>query len=165
MSRNKITITFYTLLVIIGLSITIESVFADDNSSLEIHNDVIYGGDQEQKQYEYYGNQADLFLGKKEEQNKAFNKDEKRQFDELSGTMVGGEWNQNKSDAPSKDQLFQANYSFPEFITNDSEDTSDSLIKALYASLLLLGSSLIVFIGWKLGNVFSNFQLQNKEQS
>ena len=54
MSRNKITITFYTLLVIIGLSITIESVFADDNSSLEIHNDVIYGGDQEQKQYEYY---------------------------------------------------------------------------------------------------------------
>ena len=154
MSRNKITITFYTLLVIIGLSITIESVFADDNSSLEIHNDVIYGGDQEQKQYEYYGNQADLFLGKKE-----------RQFNELTDKMFREEWNQNKSDAPSKDQLFQANYSFPEFITNDSEDTSDSLIKALYASLLLLGSSLIVFIGWKLGNVFSNFQLQNKEQS
>ena len=156
MSRNKITITFYTLLVIIGLSITIESVFADDNSSLEIHNDVIYGGDQEQKQYEYYGNQADLFLGKKEE---------KRQFNELTDKMFREEWNQKKSDAPSKDQLFQANYSFPEFITNDSEDTSDSLIKALYASLLLLGSTLIVFIGWKLGNVFSNFQLQNKEQS
>ena len=41
MSRNKITITFYTLLVIIGLAITIESAFADDKSSLEIHNDVI----------------------------------------------------------------------------------------------------------------------------
>ena len=156
MSRNKITITFYTLLVIIGLAITIEPAFADDKSSLEIHNDVIYGGDQEQKQYEYYGNQADLFLGKKEE---------KRQFNELTDKMFREEWNQNKSDAPSKDQLFQANYSFPEFITNDSEDTSDSLIKALYTSLLLLGSTLIVFIGWKLGSVFSNFQLQNKEQS
>ena len=165
MSTNKITITFYTLLVIIGLSITIESVFADDNSSLEIHNDVIYGGDQEQKQYGCYGNQADLFLGKREEQNKAFKKEEKRQFNELTDKMFREEWNQKKSDAPSKDQLFQANYSFPEFITNDSEDTSDSLIKALYASLLLLGSTLIVFIGWKLGNVFSNFQLQNKEQS
>ena len=138
MSRNKITITFYTLLVIIGLAITIESAFADDKSSLEIHNDVIYGGDQEQKQYEYYGNQADLFLGKKEEQNKAFKKEEKRQFNELTDKMFREEWNQNKS---------------------------DSLIKALYTSLLLLGSTLIVFIGWKLGSVFSNFQLQNKEQS
>ena len=88
MSRNKITITFYTLLVIIGLAITIEPAFADDKSSLEIHNDVIYGGDQEQKQYEYYGNQADLFLGKMEEQNKAFKKEEKRQFKELTDKKV-----------------------------------------------------------------------------
>jgi len=95
-SRNKITITFYTLLVIIGLAITIESAFADDKSSLEIHNDVIYGGDQEQKQYEYYGNQADLFLGKKEEQNKAFKKEEKRQFNELTDNL-------SKSAATTKD--------------------------------------------------------------
>lgn len=152
-------------MVIIGLSITIESAFADDKSSLEIHNDVIYGGDQEQKQYEYYGNQPDLFLGKKEEQNEAFKKEEKHQLNELTDKMFREEWNQNKSDAPSKDQLFQANYSFPELITNDSEDTSDSLIKIFYGSLLFLGSTLIVFIGWKLGNVFSNFQLQKKEQS
>ena len=51
MSSKKILSVFHLFIVLTGLVLTHNLVFADDKSSLEIHNDVIYGGDQEQKQY------------------------------------------------------------------------------------------------------------------
>lgn len=165
MFSNKCFVAFSTLVVIMGFFLTGNLVFAEDKSSLEIHNDVIYGGNQEQKQYEYYENKADLFLEKKEEQNEDFKKQEKQHLDELTDKMFQNKWNQEETDTSSKDSLFQSNYSVPEFVTNNSEDTSDSFLKVFLGGLLLLGAILILFIGWKLGRVFSNFQRHNKEWS
>ena len=74
MSSKKILSVFHLFIVLTGLVLTHNLVFADDKSSLEIHNDVIYGGDQEQKQYEHYENKTDLFFEKKEEQIRTLNK-------------------------------------------------------------------------------------------
>ena len=65
MSSKKILSVFHLFIVLTGLVLTHNLVFADDKSSLEIHNDVIYGGDQEQKQYEHYENKTDLFFLKR----------------------------------------------------------------------------------------------------
>ena len=119
MSSKKILSVFHLFIVLTGLVLTHNLVFADDKSSLEIHNDVIYGGDQEQKQYEHYENKTGLFVEKKEEQNKDLKQKESSYLNELTDKVFG--------------------------------------------SLFLLGGTLIAFIGWRLGKVFSDFQLKNKE--
>ena len=162
MSSKKIISVFHLFIVLTGLVLTHNLVFADDKSSLEIHNDVIYGGDQEQKQYEHYENKTDLFFEKKEEQNKDLKQKESSYLNELTDKVFQDDWG-HKKESSSKDILFQSDYSVPEFILNALEDSSHSWIKIFFGSLFLLGGTLIAFIGWRLGKVFSDFQLKNKE--
>jgi len=74
MSSKKILSVFHLFIVLTGLVLTHNLVFADDKSSLEIHNDVIYGGDQEQKQYEPMKIRLIYFLKRKKNKIRTLNK-------------------------------------------------------------------------------------------
>lgn len=137
----------------------------DDNSSLDIRNDVIYGGDQESNQIDHYDSRSDLFLEKNNEQSRAIQKKKRDHLEAIDERLFQTDTAEYiPAVAPSSGSgLFSEDYVTAEFIAMTQSEESSNWSTVFFWSALTFGGLGILVLGWILGRRFSRLFTGDKE--